>query len=70
MKAGLMTRLAVVEAALHPDEQWWKTGGLCSLLQCAARYGVQPAPEVDEHSTGLGRLLWEARQQVQEERTC
>jgi len=43
-------------------------GGLCNLLQYAARYGVQPAPEVDEYSTGLGALLYQARQmQAQQE---
>jgi hypothetical protein len=43
-----------------PD--WEKSDGLCALLDYARRCGVQPAPEVDEHSTGLGALLWQARQ--------
>lgn len=43
-----------------PD--WEQVEGLAALLDYARRLPAQAPPEVDEHSTGLGKLLWEARQ--------
>jgi len=65
MKAGLITRLALIEAALHPEDQWWKTEGLCAILEYAKRLPPRDLDDLDDLPlTGMGRLLQEAKAQL------
>ena len=67
MKASWVTRLAVIEAVLHPEERWEQTQGLCALLAAHRRLKERlpwslPTVEDPEPGSGLGQLLREARQ--------
>jgi hypothetical protein len=62
MKAGLMTRLALVEAALHPDDQWWKLEGLCAILEYAKRLPPRDPEALEEGEGSFAQLLREGRQ--------
>jgi hypothetical protein len=70
MRASWVTRLALVEAALHPKERWQETQGLAALLAAARRLELRdpwtlPSVEpwdTDTPLTGMARLLHEARQ--------
>jgi hypothetical protein len=68
MKAGLVTRLALVEAALNPEDQWWKSEGLSSLLAAAKRLPPRDPWDLPdlEDAGSFGRLLKEARQWQEE----
>ena len=70
MKAGLMTRLVLVEAALNPEAQWGKSEGLCAILDYAKRLPACDPLDlhgVYQNAPGFGGLLWEARQAQREE---
>jgi hypothetical protein len=65
MKSSLITRLAAVEAALHPEAAWAHIEGLCDLLACARQH---PAPALDKAEVaaraaagdGMAQLLLDA----------
>jgi hypothetical protein len=75
MKSSLITRLAAVEAALHPEAAWAHIEGLCDILAYSRQH---PAPELGKAEVaaraaagdGMAQLLLEAWRATSCEEEC